>query len=44
MWISQNLFLCFSKVFHVFYWKKDINLVFLHQNSRMWIKYITCLS
>ena len=34
-----HLQISFKKVFHTFYMIKDINLLNLHQNDKLWIKY-----
>ena len=38
--ISTGLFSTFSEDFHRFLRKKDINLLYLHQNWKKWIKYV----
>ena len=35
--IFLHLFSCHSHIFHLFLLKKDINLLILHQNRKMWI-------
>jgi hypothetical protein len=35
--IFLSLFLYHSHIFHYFLLKKDINLLILHQNRKMWI-------
>ena len=37
LWTADKFFCTFSKLFHSFLLKKDINFVILHQNWRMWI-------
>ena len=38
--ISTRLFMRFSKDFHSFLPKKNINLLILHQNWKLWINYL----
>jgi hypothetical protein len=38
--ISTRLFMCFYEDFHSFLPKKNINLLYLHQNWKLWINYL----
>ena len=40
MWILTQLFLLIQSLFNKFLLKKDINLLYLHQKWKLWIKYV----